>query len=111
MIAVIGYVLVFVVLCFLWFVLEIMRVILAPKKPKQKAENVQHVKEQPAAVPEPVAASNEMEEEELVAVLTAAVAASLNTSTYNLRIKSFRRINTVDNAWSSASRIDAVNKL
>lgn len=111
MIAVIGYVLVFVVLCFLWGVLEVMRVVLAPKKPKQKATSVQPAEEQPVTVPEPAAASDDMEEEELVAVLTAAVAASLNTSTYNLRIKSFKRINTVDNAWSSASRIDAVNKL
>lgn len=35
---------------------------------------------------------NQMDDMELVAVLTAAIAASLNTTTDKLRIKSFRRI-------------------
>lgn len=110
MIALIGYVLVFVVLCFLWGILEIMRIVFAPKKKNNvktqlSAENVEKTAPVAANVPE------ETDEEELVAVLTAAVAASLNTSAYNLKIKSFRRVDTIDNAWSSASRVDAVNKL
>ncbi len=103
-IAIIGYVMVFVVLAILWGVIELMRVILTPKKTKvaevKPVENsVQNVVEE-----------EQVEEGELVAVLTAAVAASLNTSTYNLRIKSFKRIDTKNNAWSNASRNDAINK-
>ena len=45
-------------------------------------------------------------EEELIAVLTAAVAATLNTSAYNLKIKSFRRVDDRTPAWNQAGRVD-----
>ena len=46
---------------------------------------------------------------ELIAVLTAAVAATLNTSAYNLKIKSFRRVGDVIPAWGNAGRVDIIN--
>ena len=104
-IAIIGYVMVFVVLAILWGAIEIMRLVLAPKKPKV-AEKTPEVK---TVVASNAVAEEQVDEGELVAVLTAAVAASLNTSTYNLKIKSFKRIDTVNNAWSNASRNDAIN--
>lgn len=107
-IAIIGYVMVFVVLAILWGVIEIMRIVFTPKKSKKADNKVEEV-----TSAEPVQISKEVEqvdEGELVAVLTAAIAASLNTSTYNLRIKSFKRIDTKNNAWSNASRNDAINK-
>jgi len=103
-IAIIGYAMVFVVLAILWGVIEIMRVILTPKKPK-----VTEVKPTEKSV-QSVIEEEQVDEGELVAVLTAAIAASLNTSTYNLKIKSFKRIDTKNNAWSNASRNDAINK-
>lgn len=103
-IAVIGYVMVFVVLAILWGAIELMRVFLTPKKPK--------IVEEPKTIqPENIdVAEEEVDEGELVVVLTAAIAASLNTSTYNLKIKSFKRIDTKNNVWSNASRNDAINK-
>ena len=106
-IALIGYVMVFVVLAILWGVIELMRIVLSPKKTKtveKKAVEVQ------TPAPAQTVVEDDVDEGELVAVLTAAVAASLNTSTYNLRIKSFKRIDTNNNAWSNASRNDAINK-
>ncbi len=47
---------------------------------------------------------NEQDEEELVAILTASIAASLNTSTYNLRVMSFRRTNQSSPIWNSVGR-------
>ena len=112
-IAIIGYVMVFVVLGILWAVIELMRVVLAPKDTKKTKEvattKVQQTSLADASV-EKVVETEQVDEGELVAVLTAAVAASLNTSTYNLRIKSFKRIDTKNNAWSNASRNDAINK-
>ena len=111
-IAIIGYVMVFVVLGILWAVIELMRVILSPKSPKTAevaTTKVQQTSLADASVVETVE-TEQVDEGELVAVLTAAVAASLNTSTYNLRIKSFKRIDTKNNAWSNASRNDAINK-
>ena len=112
-IAIIGYVMVFVVLGILWAVIELMRVVLVPKDTKKTKEvattKVQQTSLADASVEE-VVETEQVDEGELVAVLTAAVAASLNTSTYNLRIKSFKRIDTKNNAWSNASRNDAINK-
>lgn len=103
-IAIIGYVMVFVVLAILWGIIELMRVILTPKKPK-----VAEVKPVEDSV-QNIVEEEQVDEGEIVAVLTAAIAASLNTSTYNLKIKSFKRIDTKNNAWSNASRNDAINK-
>jgi len=44
----------------------------------------------------------------LIAVLTAAVAASLNTPPSNLKIKSFRRVYDSTPAWNRAGRADII---
>ena len=102
-IAIIGYCMVFVVLAILWGVIELMRVFLTSKNYDVK------VKEIKTEAPVQAAVEEEVDETELIAVLTAAVAASMNTSTYNLKIKSFKRVDTNNNVWSSASRNDAIN--
>lgn len=116
-IAIIGFVMIFVVLGILWAVIEIMHHALSPKKAKkdEKAELTQTSLADKQSVSEVVeeeqiVVEEQVDEGELIAVLTAAVAASLNTSTYNLKIKSFKHIDTKNNVWSSASRNDAINK-
>lgn len=111
-IAIIGYVMVFVVLAILWGVIEIMHVILTPKESKNKKKEDVKISQKSLVENkiENVVETEQVDESELIAVLTAAVASSLNTSTYNLRIKSFKRIDTKNNAWSNASRNDAINK-
>ncbi len=52
---------------------------------------------------------DDIPEEELVAILTAAVAASLNTSTYNLRIKSYKRVGGLSSAWNRAGVNETIN--
>lgn len=72
-----------------------------PKPAKQKTAKPTAVKDDElVAVIAAAAAASETEDEELIAVLTAAVAASLNTSTYNLRIKSYRRIRDDRPSWN-----------
>lgn len=92
---VIGLSIVFGVLVILMLVLILFGVIFN-KKPKTAAAPVAEV---PAQVVEEI---EEEDEDELIAVLTAAVAASLNTSTYNLQIKSYRRIRDTRPAWNRA---------
>lgn len=46
---------------------------------------------------------------ELVAVLTAAIAATLNTSTYNLKIKSYKRVGASVSAWNRAGNSEMIN--
>ena len=103
--AIIGLSTVFSVLIILMIVITIMKMIFykAPSKPAASA---------PApVVPEAPAApkADEMDDEELVAVITAAIAASLNTSTYNLRIKSLRRIDNNQPAWNRAGIREMIN--
>ena len=104
---VIGLVIVFGVLAILMIVLVLMKKIFY-KEPAKKAEvqPVQAAKPVPAA---PAATEAEMDDTELVAVLTAAVAASLNTSTYNLRIQSYRRVGNHAPAWNQAGLQETIN--
>ena len=102
---VIGLAIVFAVLIILMIVLSLFKAIFY-KKPKTQAA--------PAAAPAQAApvekeTADDTDEEELIAVLTAAVAASLNTSTYNLRIKSYRRTDNKMPAWNKAGVTETIN--
>ena len=97
---VIGLAIVFAVLIILMIVLSLFKVIFY-KKPKTQAA--------PAAAPAQAAPVEEKTADELIAVLTAAVAASLNTSTYNLRIKSYRRTDNKMPAWNKAGVTETIN--
>ena len=87
-VTVLGILIVFAALIILMVVLNMMK-LFSPSEdkaePKAKPETVTEIKtEQPKG--------EETDEDELIAVLTAAVAASLKTSTYNLRIRSYKRV-------------------
>ncbi len=99
-----GLLIVFSVLVILMIVLYLFKVIFYrdPAKTAKKAP-VQEV------APVAEAAKDDVDEEELIAVLTAAVAASLNTSTYNLQIKSYRRVNNNTPAWNKAGVTETIN--
>ncbi len=110
MVAVIGLITVFLVLIMLWIILEIMHVIMA--KATKKEEPVKTTEPQIDTAPKqevPAPAfvadtASSTDDSQLIAVITAAIAASLNTSTYNLRIKSLRRTNN----WKKASKNEHV---
>ena len=108
MVTVVGLAIVFGVLIILMLVLMLFKVIFY-KEPK-KAETKQPKQEVKAPTPVP-APAQQTDDTELIAVLTAAVAASLNTSTYNLRIKSYRRVDGSASAWTrSGIRENTINK-
>lgn len=104
-VAIIGVCTVFTVLAILWGVLELMRIVFSPKGKKTEP-----AKKVPAPAPAPVAAPAPAAEDdsELIAVLTAAIAASLNQSTYNLKIKSYRRVDSAP-IWNRTARLDNLN--
>lgn len=103
-VTVIGLIIVFAVLIILMVVLSAMKYIFAPKTQKEEKTVVA---EAPKAAVAPAADTED--DEELIAVLTAAIAASLNTSTYNLNIKSFRRVGNVAPAWNKAGLNETIN--
>lgn len=105
MVALQGMAIVFSVLILLMVVLALMKVFFYKDPAKQSVK-------QEAVCPTPVVEEKkeeEMDDTELVAVLTAAIAASLNTSTYNLKIKSYRRVGGKTSAWSRAGLEETVN--
>ena len=102
-VAIIGICTVFTVLAILWGVLELMRVIFSLKDKKQTAKTAA-----PAPAPAPAPVCAEEDDSELIAVLTAAIAASLNQSTYNLKIKSYRRVDSAP-TWNRTARLDNLN--
>lgn len=106
-----GLVVVFSVLVILMLVLVLMRVVFY-KEPKEEAVSEKSKSVPSAAVREPQAppkSAKQTDDGELIAVITVAVAASLNTSTYNLKVKSFRRISDNSPLWNKAGRTDVIN--
>ena len=96
-----GLAIVFGVLLILMAVLCLFKVIFYKDPAKVKKTEV---------VVEPVVeAEVETDDDELIAVLTAAVAASLNTSTYNLQIKSYRRIKDERPSWNKEGLREVIN--
>lgn len=106
-VTVIGLIIVFAVLVILMLVLMAMKAIFYKPETENnsKSEPVNNVQ----AINTSANENASIDEEELIAVLTAAVAASLNTSTYNLNIKSYRRIGNASPSWNTAGLSDVIN--
>lgn len=102
----VGLVIVFSVLVILMIAMMLMKVVFY-KPNGAKTASTPAPAAAPKAAPAPVAVSD-TDESELVAVLTAAIAASLNTSTYNLNVKSFRRVDNAAPAWNKAGLNDVI---
>lgn len=100
LIFVLGIGTVFAVLILLWAILKLMKVVFY-REPKPAAQPQQAA---PAQLESPVKEIPAADDSELVAVLTAAVACCLNTSTYNLKIRSYRKLGGPESVWNSVSR-------
>ena len=82
-----GILIVFSALIVLMLVLNLMKLF----APSENTNNKTVQKPAPE-VPAVKCEDKNEDEDELIAVLTAAIAASLKTSTYNLKIRSYRRV-------------------
>ena len=99
----VGLGIVFGVLVILMMVLMLFKVIFYKDNSKKQKE-VAKVEKEVVCVQK-----QNTSNDELIAVLTAAIAASLNTSTYNLKIKSYRRIENNKPAWNKAGINETIN--
>ena len=102
---VLGMGIVFVVLIFIAFVISLFRFInkaenRAAAEHKEESRPAPKASAKPAPAPVPEAVPEPMDDLELVAVITAAVAASMNTSVDNLVVRSIKRRST--NKWRKA---------
>ena len=102
----VGLTIVFAVLVILMIVLMLFKVIFYKKPENVTVKADTKVKKAPEVV---VTKPKAIDDGELIAVLTAAIAASLNTSTYNLKIKSYRRIGDTKPSWRKAGITETIN--
>jgi len=101
-----GMAVTFAVLLFLWFCISLVsRILAAAEKKAVKPEKLEKVVTPQATE---VIEDNE-EDEELVAVIAAAVAASLNTSVHNIVVKNIARVNDHSPSWAKTGRIEQMN--
>ena len=106
LVTVIGLIIVFAVLSILMFALMLMKIVFYKEKSKNIDKKQRIDESEIISIP----SINENNEDlEIIAVLTAAIAASLNTSTYNLKIKSFKRSNDKASAWNKAGVSEMIN--
>lgn len=104
----VGIVIVFSVLIILMLTMMAMKKIFyKDDKPKKVEAPAPVAKAEPA--PAPVAMAAPAEDPNLIAVIAAAVAASLNTSANNLKIRSFRRIGNTAPDWNKAGLRDTID--
>ena len=102
----VGLSIVFSVLVILMIVLMLFKVIFYKKPENEVTKTEVKVEKTPEVV---VNEPKSIDDGELIAVLTAAIAASLNTSTYNLKIKSYRRIGDTKPSWRKAGITETIN--
>lgn len=108
-VALFGIGIVFVALFLLFLIIKVLETFLyqAGKAPVTKETD---------KVKAPVKVEEDMEEEavddtQLVAVITAAVAASLHTSTHNIVVRNIVRVPDTTPAWGRLGRIQQVNRM
>lgn len=102
-----GVFIVFIALMMLYFIIRIMdKLVNKPVKAKQKP---QAIETQPVVVE--TIEEDTIDDTELVAVITAAVAASLQTSTHNIVVRNIVRTNDVTPAWGKLGRMQQLNNI
>lgn len=103
-----GLLIVFSVLIILMLVMMLMKKVFY--KDPSKAETNQTGKKSDASANNAAPPTTQSAQDpNLIAVLTAAVAVCMNTSTYNLKIKSYRRVDDNAPVWNRAGLNDAIN--
>lgn len=109
-----GMIITFVALILIWFLTALMSKVIQKIESKN---SVAKVKTQPAPSPKQTASTapivanvvNEEDESELIAVITAAIAASMNTSMHNIRVSNIRRISDSTPIWGKSGRSEVMN--
>ena len=103
--------LVFVTLLIISFILDGFKAAFYKKGSKKKVENAQQspVKTVEPKVVEPKVVEPEQDDEELVAVITAAIALNLSKSTSDIVVRNIRRVPQSTPAWAKACRQEQFN--
>ncbi len=101
----------FIALILIWMITVLMSSIIRQMEKSQEIKKVPNVSK-PTVVPmseKPIEQVVNEDEEELVAVISAAIAAALNTSMNNIRVTNIRRVPDNTPTWGKVGRNDVMN--
>ncbi|MBZ4665831.1 OadG family protein [Mahella sp.] len=104
LIAILGALVVFAVLILLQYIIEAIHAFAGRNDKKQQKETAAAAPVQYNADEDAIQEVELEDEEELVAVIAAAIAASLNVSAYDLNIKSIKRVPPYTPVWNKMGR-------
>lgn len=95
---VMGMAVVFLILIIIMLVIKAMALFSVEKKPEPEIQAVP----EPQAAPAPAAPEDKQDDSELVAVITAAIAAAMEKSASGFVVRSYKKVS--DGAWNKAGR-------
>ncbi len=102
-----GIAIVFIALLVLYIVIRVMEATIG----KPVVSHQVKCKEQSVELEYSEESNEEIDNTELVAVITAALSATLNTTTCNIVVKNIRRINDESPAWAKAGRTEQIGSM
>jgi len=114
-VTVLGVIIVLLALVLLYFAINIMEKLL--QDPQKSGSKVSKEKPVKAVATESLEqgenqqVENDGSNEELVAVITAAIAASMETSTHNIVVRNIVRTADATPAWGRAGRVEQINQM
>ena len=109
MITVFSMVVVFVVLIAISYLIELLRVATNGNKDKKEIASTNIVVEEKTSVKkEDIKVEEKLDDEELVAVIAAAIASSLGTTIPQINIKSIKRVSSNTTPWADMGRREQV---
>ncbi|SMP70265.1 OadG family protein [Anoxynatronum buryatiense] len=105
-----GVAIVFVALGMLFIIIKILDTFVHKAESSSAKRKEQKTAAAPVPTPEPVVAEKAQDDGELVAVIAAAVAASLHTSTHNIIVRNIVRVPDQAPAWNRLGRMQQINR-
>lgn len=101
-----GMLITFVVLILILFLTKLMSFAIQHIEKPKVSQPIESVQKQPVATTQSL--QNEENDEELIAVITAAIAASLNTSMHNIVVSQIRRVPDTTPVWGKSGRSEVM---
>ena len=108
-ITVFSMVVVFVVLITISYLIDVLRITTNGKKNKEKSNGLNLAEVKQTIEDKKVETEKNMDEEELVAVIAAAVAASLGVTIPEINIKSIKRVSGSNSSWAEMGRREQIS--
>ncbi|MCF6461108.1 OadG family protein [Clostridium sp. Cult3] len=107
LITVFSMLIVFIVLIAISYLIGLLRAATNKDKEKTEVENISNTVEK---TPQSSKEEQNIDDEELVAVIAAAIAASMGVTIPDINIKSIKRVSTPSPIWAEMGRIEEISK-